>query len=462
MSSNKDLLTLSMGQLSAMIKDKIISPVELVEATLESISSVDEKINAYITVMEDTGLSLAKKAEESIMGNKYLGPLHGIPLAVKDNIDIQGVPTTSGSKIHQNFIPKANSPVMTRLLKAGMIPIGKTNLHEYALGVTTVNPHHNSTNNPWDLNKIAGGSSGGSAAALAADIATVAIGTDTAGSIRIPSACCGTVGLKPTFNRVGKQGVFPVSQSLDHVGPMTKTVQDAYIMLKEMSKYNDDFKFENDELETDNLKGIKVGILDDHYDNVDSCVLSNMRKVEKQLINLDAEIQTVSLSTLEYLSYSIFVLMWVESSFIHHNELITQEYNFGHDVKVQLKLGKIITGEQYLIAQRLRGLIVKEITMMFKSIDILLLPTTPFPAPVKEQTEIKIKGKDYDVTESLVKYTSIASIGGFPAISIPSGIAKGGMPTGIQFVGGKFDEKKLIQTAYFIEQLNYIEKTLDL
>ena len=274
--SQVDLTKLSIHELAPLLAKRSVSPVELVEAVVENSKKLNPTLNAYITMMEEEAMSQARLAEEEIAKGEYRGPLHGIPLAVKDNIDTKGIRTTHGSKIHGENIPDSDATVVTRLLEAGMIPVGKTNMHEYAYGITNVNPHYGPARNPWNIEKIPGGSSGGSAVAVAAGMATSALGTDTAGSVRIPAACCGIVGLKPTFGRVSKQGVFPLSWTLDHVGPMTKTVRDAALMLQYMAGFDAkdassvDAPFDGGELESTSLQGVTIGIPEkEAYDLVD-------------------------------------------------------------------------------------------------------------------------------------------------------------------------------------------------
>lgn len=445
--NSEELLSLSIEELAPLIEQRQVSPFELTELFLRQIEKLNPIVNAYITVLHDQALALAKKAEEAIIRGDYKGPLHGLPLAVKDNIDMNGVRTTQGSKIHKNYVPRRDATVITKLLNAGMIPIGKTNLDEYALGVKTVNPHYNATRNPWNLKKIAGGSSGGSAAALAADMAAAALGTDTGGSIRIPSACCGTVGLKPTYGRVNMKGVFPLAWSLDHIGPMTKTVKDSAFMLQAMA--NLDFETKHF---IDGISGIVIGIPDEAYE-VDASVLAGLEKIIEQLKMLGVEIQKVSIPSLHYVPLVADVITCTEAAAIHHEQLVKRPFDFGKNVRTFLKLGELITGVQYIQVQQLRRLIIEEMNEIFSTVDALMLPMIPVPAPDIEETYVKINGTECDVIEAFTLLPSIANVTGLPSLAIPSGLTDSGLPIGIQIIGKKFDEKTILNIG------NQIEKT---
>lgn len=457
---NNQLVDLSIAELAPMIKKRKVSPVEVTQSILNKIKVINPKINAYITVLEKEAMEHARQAEREIIRGDYRGKLHGIPLAIKDNIDMEGIRTTYGSKIHEKNIPDQNATVITRLLKAGMIPIGKTNLHEYACGVTTSNPYYNQTRNPWNLDKIPGGSSGGSAAALASNITIASLGTDTTGSIRIPSACCGTVGLKPTYGRVSKKGVFPLSWTLDHVGPMTKTVEDAALMLKAMEEYDQNNLFPQGKVFSDinvknsNLNGYVIGISEEIYNEVDPSIKQGMMKTVKELKTLGAEIRNVTIPSLDQIQYATEVILCVEAATVHHQNLVNhQDDDFGSDVRIMLKFGEILTGVQYMQAQQLRKLISKELKKTFKSIDALLIPTIPVPAPDINQTYVQINGEKLDLTNTLVRFSSIASISGLPALAISSGFSPEGLPVGIELIGKPFDEQTIINIGRKLEKV---------
>jgi aspartyl-tRNA(Asn)/glutamyl-tRNA(Gln) amidotransferase subunit A len=451
--NNDNLVKLSIAELATMIQQKEISPVELTEATLNRIREVNPTVNAYITVMEEEARAYAKLAEQEIVKGQYKGPLHGIPLAIKDNIDTKGVRTTHGSKIHRENFPQKDAPVVTQLLEAGMIPVGKTNMHEYAYGITTVNPHYNPTRNPWNTDKIAGGSSGGSAAALASHMTIAALGTDTAGSIRIPSACCGTVGLKPTFGRVSKKGVFPLSWTLDHVGPMTKNVQDASYMLHAMDSNPSSQNYGDLTIGRSDLKGVKIGIpQEEAYFQLETSVKNRMNEVIDHLRELGAEIRYINIPTLVHVPFVSLVTYAVEASAIHHQKLLSEPEHFGADVRTLLKFGETLTGVQYMQAQQLRRIISGELESVFESVHSLLLPTIPIPAPTINEMQVVVNGEEVNVTEALLRLPQIANVCGLPSLAVPSGISDTGLPVGIQLIGKAFDEQMLINIGFQLEQ----------
>lgn len=462
--SQTDLTRLSIEELSPLLAKRSVSPVELVEATLQNSKKLNPTLNAYITLMEEEAISQARLAEEEIAKGEYRGPLHGIPLAVKDNIDTKGIRTTHGSKIHAENIPESNATVVTRLLEAGMIPVGKTNMHEYAYGITNVNPHYGPARNPWNTEKIPGGSSGGSAVAVAGGMATSALGTDTAGSVRIPAACCGIVGLKPTFGRVSKYGVFPLSWTLDHVGPMTKTVKDAALMLQYMAGYdaNDpssvDAPFDGLELERASLKGVTIGIPEkEAYELVDGDVKQGMERTIKYLEELGATVKPVTIKSLSHVPFISLVTYGTEASTIHHQQILDRPNDFGPDVRKFLKFGEVITGTQYLKAQQLRRVISNELNEIYKTVDALILPTIPIPAPNIHQMTVNIGDEEVDVMESLLRLTQIANVTGLPSLAIPSAFSKDNLPVSIQIIGNAFQEEKILNIGYQLEQTKPLE-----
>lgn len=451
--SFNELTSLSIVELGKLIESKKISPVEVTTAYLKRIKKYDQDIKSYITVLEEEAIELAKKAESSIANGQYLGPLHGIPLAIKDNIDLAGTPTTAGALIRKDYVPEEDAPVVKKLLDAGMIPLGKANMHEIAMGVTTENPHFGTARNPWNKDKITGGSSGGSAAALAAHLTPASLGTDTGGSIRIPSACCGTVGLKPTFNRVNKEGVYPLSWSLDHLGPMTRTVQDTALMFEAMiDDMNPNDSFNNQQFENGNLQGKTISIPDVTYKITDKAVLDKFEEMVESLQDLGAKVEKVSLSTWDYVEYATFITIWVEAATIHKKNLQNDADKFGGDVGIQLKLGQNFTGVEYMQAQQLRRKIKDELNEILQSTDAIMLPTIPIAAPTIGNHIVPVNGIDQEVIPTLLGITSLGNVSGLPALAIPSGLSEENLPVGIQLIGRAFEEHTLFDIGYKLEQ----------
>jgi len=324
-----ELVSKSVEELAPLLAKKELSSVELTNAVLEHSKKLDEKINAYITLNEQTARTMAEQADKEIANGKYRGMYHGIPLGIKDNINFKNEVTTMGSKIHKDFIPSFDATVVAKLREAGAVFTGKLNMHEYAHGPTNNNPHFGATKNPWNLDRIPGSSSGGSGAAIAAGMSVASVGTDTGGSIRIPAASCGIVGIKPTHGRVSKHGVFPLAWSLDHVGPMTKTVKDAASMLNILSGY-DPLDVSSANVDTDvglesidkGIKGMVIGINEDYFfEKVDDEVAALVKKQVELLEAQGAKVELVNIPALDYSEYALMTTILTEPSAVHHDNV---------------------------------------------------------------------------------------------------------------------------------------------
>ena len=345
----------------AAIKTKQISPVELTKLTLNQIQEHEPILNAFITVMAEEAMEQAKLLEKEIEQNQYRGPLHGIPIAVKDILQTKGVKTTNGSKIFDGFVPNDDATVIKKLKEAGAIIIGKANLHEFAMGATTENPHYGSTKNPWDLSKIPGGSSGGSAVLTATGMAFGAVGTDTAGSVRLPAAMCGTVGFKPTYGLVSRKGCFPFSWSLDHVGPMTRKVENAAIMLEAMRGFDpDDPSTVNRNVsvifdQTLDLKGVKLGFYEPYmFAGIDEGVKQVIDQAFHQLESLGAEIVTIDLPGIDQALNALKSIAQSEVVSVHEPFLKEYGHLYGDDLKYRFEFGSEVSASTYIQAQRIR------------------------------------------------------------------------------------------------------------
>jgi aspartyl-tRNA(Asn)/glutamyl-tRNA(Gln) amidotransferase subunit A len=452
----------TISELAPLLQRREISPVEVTQSVLDRTKKLNDSINAYIDINnEKQVLQSAKLAEKEILEGSYRGALHGIPLALKDILNFKGEKVTMGSKIHQNFIPDFDATVVTKLKQAGALFTGKLNMHEYAYGGTTNNPHFGPCRNPWDLDRIPGGSSGGSGAAVASDMTIASLGTDTAGSIRIPASICGIVGLKPTHGLVSKYGCFPLSWSLDHIGPMTKTVEDAAILLECITGYDQNdatsvksSPFNYNEALTGDIKGKVIGIEEDFFFNmidheVDSLVKDGIRKLEE----LGARIELVKIPSLKYSEFAEYMTFMAESALIHRNNLIERPQDFGEDVRASLLLANIPSANDYLQAQQIRRKISKEFSMVFEQIDVLIAPTLPVTASVIGEESVVINGQDCSLTDTLIRLTSPANLTGIPSISIPAGLSQG-LPVGMQIMGPAFSEEVILNFAFAFEQTN--------
>ena len=452
----------TISELAPLLQRREISPVEVTQSVLDRTKKLNDSINAYIDINnEKQVLQSAKLAEKEILEGSYRGALHGIPLALKDILNFKGEKVTMGSKIHQNFIPDFDATVVTKLKQAGALFTGKLNMHEYAYGGTTNNPHFGPCRNPWDLDRIPGGSSGGSGAAVASDMTIASLGTDTAGSIRIPASICGIVGLKPTHGLVSKYGCFPLSWSLDHIGPMTKTVEDAAILLECITGYDQNdatsvksSPFNYNEALTGDIKGKVIGIEEDFFfdmidHEVDSLVKDGIRKLEE----LGARIELVKIPSLKYSEFAEYMTFMAESALIHRNNLIERPQDFGEDVRASLLLANIPSANDYLQAQQIRRKISKEFSMVFEQIDVLIAPTLPVTASVIGEESVVINGQDCSLTDTLIRLTSPANLTGIPSISIPAGMSQG-LPVGMQIMGPAFSEEVILNFAFAFEQTN--------
>ncbi|RJP14545.1 MAG: Asp-tRNA(Asn)/Glu-tRNA(Gln) amidotransferase subunit GatA [Candidatus Abyssobacteria bacterium SURF_5] len=454
-----ELCDLTISELGPMIKSRKISPVELLRSVLHRIEKLEPRLKAYITVDHDAALQAARKAERQIKQNRYLGPLHGIPISLKDLYQTKGLRTSGGSKILQEWVPDEDATSVAKLREAGAVIAGKTNLHEFAFGGTTQNPHFGGARNPYNLARIPGGSSGGSAAAVAAGMCIAATGSDTGGSIRTPSALCGIVGLKPTYGRVSLHGIIPLAWSLDHIGPMTKCVRDAAVMLSAMAGY--DPKDPSSACEKvprferalkDDVKKLKIGIEPAFcFNGADDEVEQAVRRALSLFERLGAKIVEVNLPNIELTSPIESVIITAEAASYHEENLRNRPLDFGEDVRVLLEAGAAFTAVHYLKAQRIRSLIRKEFADAFRKIDVFALPAAAVPAPKIGAQTVSIKGMETDAQMALLRYTCPSNLTGLPAISIPCGMSGDGLPIGLQLVGKAFDEATLLRAAFAFE-----------
>ncbi len=456
---SNELSRMTISLLAPKLKSRKISPVELTRAVLEHIERLDPLLRAYITVDAEGALKAARTAQRQITQGKYLGPLHGIPISLKDLYDTKGLRTTAGSKIMAVRVPAEDATSVARLRAAGAIIVGKTNLHEFAFGSTTQNPHFGGTRNPYDTGRIPGGSSGGSAAALAADMCIASTGSDTGGSIRTPAALCGIVGLKPTYGRVSLNGIVPLAWSLDHVGPMTKCVRDAAIMLTAMAGYDPKDPTSADEKVPGfartlkkGVKGLRIGIDPGFcFSMVDNEVEASVRSGLRVLEGEGARIVEIRLPSIELTSVVESILITTEAAAYHEDNLRSRAADYGDDVRALLQGGSVFSAVHYLKAQRLRRIIQQEFAQAFQKIDLFALPGAAVPAPPIGAQTVSIAGAETDVPMALLRFACPSNLTGLPAISVPCGLSNEGLPVGLQLVGRAFDEATLLRAAYAFE-----------
>ncbi len=462
MTEHSELIFLSIANLAPLVRKRKLSPTELCDAILSRIEALNPKLNAYITVCADAARADAQRAEREMARGSWRGPLHGIPISLKDNIATKGVRTTAGSKFLAENIPDADATLVERLRRAGAIIVGKTNLHEFAYGVTTENPHFGATHNPWDTGRMPGGSSGGSAAALAAGLCYASVGTDTGGSIRIPASLCGIVGLKPTYGRVSAHGTVALSPTLDHVGPLARTVADAAIVLCAIAG--------RDLLDATTLalpplrlseklkklpKRIRLGLPRDYYfDRLDDDVQSAVLKAAKYFEERGAEIVEVPLPSLAASVEPSNHIALAEAADYHAKMgwFPAHASEYGEDVRKRLEMGPDVRAVDYLRAFEMQARVRAEFDCAFALADAILAPSTPVAAPQLGQKMLTLGGEEEPVRAALLRLCRPANLAGLPAMSVPCGFTRAGLPVGLQIIGPRCGEEIVLRLALAYEQ----------
>ena len=444
----------TIAEVSQRLRRGEVSPVEITQDCLARIERVNPALNAFITVMGEAALAEARRAEAEIRRGEWRGPLHGIPLALKDLIDTAGVRTTGASALYKNRIPTADAEVVRRLRQAGAVLIGKNNLHECAYGGSSLVSYFGDVHNPWDVGRIAGGSSGGSAAAVAAGLACAAVGTDTAGSIREPAALCGCVGLKPTFGRVSSRGVIPLSWSLDHVGPLAATVEDAAIVLQAIAGYDAADITSADVPVKDfvsalreGAKSLRVGVPRTHFfEDLDLEVEAAMEHALRGIATMVADVREVQLGV------PTDRTLQAAESYAHHAEHVAKSPElYQPETLRRIWSGEKVSAGEYIQRRRELDEARREIGRIFREVDVLLTPTTPMPAPA-----IADLRADPDALRPaelrLLRNTRPFNVWGLPAISVPCGFTQNGLPIGLQIAGPHWREDSVLQLAHAYEQ----------
>ena len=433
--------------LAAALRARKVSSRELVIQSLREIERLNSKLNAFITVTGEAALAEASARDEELARGIDRGPLHGIPIAHKDLMRTKDVRTTAGSKIFADYVPKRDAAIVTKLREAGAVSLGKTGLHELAYGITSNNPHYGAIHNPWDLKRIPGGSSGGSAAAVAAGILPFATGTDTGGSIRVPASFCGVVGLKPTFGRVNVSGVLPLGFSQDHVGPFTRTVRDTAIAFQAMVDDPTDYVPPADS----DLTGLRVGLPENFFmERADPEVEASIRAAFDTAAEAGAHIVEVRVPDMEALRSAAVTCLLVEAA-ATLRPFLDRRADFGADVLAMLDQGKAIPAIDYIEAQRTRRRISREFAKLFDEVDCIFTPSTPMTAPKIGQVTLEIGGASEEVRAAATRFTRGMNALGLPAISIPCGFSRQGLPIGLQIIAAARQEDRLLHGAAAME-----------
>ena len=437
------LCSMSIKEAAKLISAHELKPSELVEVHLDRINSTDDKLNSFVTILSESALSSSLIAEKEIMDGNYKGPLHGIPISLKDILDVEGVATTAASRVRLGHQATRDAVVVSRLRAAGAIIIGKCNLHEFAFGTTGEDSAAGPTRNPHDHERIPGGSSSGSAVSVASGMAIASIGTDTGGSIRIPASACGIVGLKPTFNEVPCDGVIPLAPTLDHVGPLTRTVADAHLLYLTISDKSTSVESSIAESNQKPSFGIPRSYFFDVIDrNVGTAFESTIRRLEATGGTIvDVDIPHASDTATIYLHTQL-----PEAAMQHRKLLETKRNEYCPSVRTRLELGGYILAQDYVLAQQGRKVLTKEVDDALRKCDVLLLPTLPILPPNLGSDMVTVGNISSSVRALTLRMTQLFDLTGHPAISLPSGFVKG-LPVGTQLVGNRYQTSTLLSHA---------------
>ncbi|MFC4516639.1 amidase [Streptomyces ehimensis] len=432
---------LSLAEAAGAIAAGGLSPTELTGSVLARIDAVEPRLNAYVEVLADAARRDAAAAEREIAAGRRRGPLHGVPMALKDLIDVAGLPTTASSRVREHHVAERDSTVAARLAEAGAVLLGKTHTHEFAYGLTTPQ-----TRNARAADRVAGGSSGGSAVAVAAGTATFALGTDTGGSIRVPAALNGVVGLKPTYGLVPVDGVVPLSWSLDHVGPLTRTVGDAGLVLAALTG--------REAPAPGGVAGVRVGVPRNHYfERVTPEVAEAVRAATARLAELGARLVDVEIPMADHIQGTQWGLMVPEASSVHEETLRTSPELYTPDVRLLLEAGEHVLAGDYLRAQRARALMRQEWARLFAEVDVVAAPTVPMVAARADQPAVAWPdGTIETVSDAYVRLSAPANITGAPALSLPVGVDGAGLPIGMQLIGRPFGEATVLDVGRAVEE----------
>jgi aspartyl-tRNA(Asn)/glutamyl-tRNA(Gln) amidotransferase subunit A len=459
-----ELLTLTIAELAPKIRARQVSPVEVTTAALAHIDRLQPTLRSFITLLPEQALETARKCETEIMRGEYRGPLHGIPMGIKDNLATANIRTTVGSKVLANNLPSEDAEVVRRCKEAGAIIMGKENLEEFAAGATSNNPHYGAVQNPWRLGHIPGGSSGGSGANVAACLTFASLGTDLGGSVRLPGTFCGVVGLKQTFGRVSQRGLLVTSFNGDHIGPLTRSVQDSALVLQVLAGY--------DALDPSTvpvpvpdytaglgspLRGLKMGLPSNYYfEQLDPEVDTAVRQAITALEGLGVELHEVTLPMMQYAA-ALRIPGLADAIVAHEPYLDTQRQDYGPDVLYRLLAGQFVLGRDYARAMKVQRLIKEEHARVLQQVDVLVTPTAPVAAPRIDATTITLGNTEYRVrgpgSGLISKNTSPSNATGFPAITVPCGYNAAGLPIGLQLIGRPFEETLLFRMAHAYEAI---------
>ena len=459
------LHTLTIAELAPKLKAKTLSPVELTDAVLAQVERLQPALNSFITILHDDARRQAKEQESAIMRGDYRGPLHGIPIGIKDNLATAGICSTVGSKVLADHVPAEDAEVVSRCKAAGAIIVGKENLEEFAAGSTSNNLHYGAVHNPWNLDHIPGGSSGGGGANVAACVTFASLGTDLGGSVRGPANFCGVVGMKQTFGRVSQRGLMVTSYNGDHIGPMTRSVRDSALVLQVIAGYDPldpstvpvpvpDFTGRLGQ----ELHGLKMGIPTDYYfDMVDPEVERTVRQAISALQELGVEAREVSLPMMQYAG-ALRMAAMADGLVTHEPYLSKNRDDYGPTVLYRTLAGQFVLGRDYSKSMKVQRLIKEEYARVLQDVDFLVTPSSPVAAWRIDSPTVTLNGETYPArgpgSGMTARCTSPSNATGLPAMSIPCGFNSAGLPIGLQLIGRAFEEPLLYQVAHGYEAVS--------
>ena len=464
--NDTDLAFASIEDIGKLFRKRKLSPVELTNFMLARIERLNPKLNAYITVTAEIALAQAKTAEAELFaprgrkGHRERGPLHGIPISLKDNICTKGVRTTAGSRILRDFVPEHDALVVTKLKEAGAILLGKTNMHEFAYGVTSNNPHYGPVHNPWDLARIPGGSSGGSAASVAAGLCFGSIGTDTGGSIRIPASLCGVVGLKPTRGQVSDSGVIPLSPTLDCTGPLARTTRDTAILLGAIAQSDSPLSGSSSARRfAAKFPKCRLGLPNEvFFDPLSDEIRQAFDAALRDFRKLGTDVRRISVPLLNESEEAGNQIAWAEATHYHQQaeHFPGRAHDYGEDVRARLEMGTKVLATCYLQSLYLRTRFIHQLlsAMDEVSVDVLAVPTTPISAPLIGEETTSLAAAKHPTRALLLRNNRPANLAGIPALSIPCGFTSSGLPVGLQLIGRHTGEQTLLQIAHAYERVH--------
>ena len=440
------------------LRKRKVSSAELTEAALKRIAEMNPKLNAMLTTTEEIARVQAKASDKELAQGADRGPLHGVPVAVKDVFETRGVRTTCGSALFRHHIPNRDAAVVEKLAAAGAVLVGKAGMHELAYGITSNNPHFGTIRNPRDPERIPGGSSGGSGAAVASEMVFTAMGSDTGGSIRIPASFCGTVGLKPTSGRVSRYGVMPLDFSLDHMGPLTRSARDAAVVLQAIAGFDPRDETSSQEPEGNylpdpgcSIRELRIGLPENFYfERLDPDVDTAVRRMAATAESLGARIVPVRVPDIGALNAVGRVILLAEASAVME-KYISDRGQFGPDVLALLDQGRLLPATDYVNAQRLRRMMQRDFARVWSQVDCLFTPTTPMAAPLIVEKTVQLGDLVEDVRLAATRLVRGINVLGLPAISMPCGNDRRGLPVGLQIVGRPFDEALILRVAAALE-----------